>query len=321
MSGDVGNEYPLVSVVVPIYNVENYLKRCVDSILEQSYNKIEIILVDDGSTDTCPKICDEYKALDNRIIVIHKTNGGLSDARNAGIEIATGEFFIFVDSDDYITKNTIENMVFSCLNNMCDIAICNMIRFYDDGTKEPFYYPTSEELVYTGDEKYNTLNQPSACNKLFKSYLFNCIRFPKGKYYEDTFVYHELLFKAKGVVLTGTDDYWYFLRKNSILGEQRYTEKYFDFIEAVYNRASFLKKNNVIEFAKEAFLSLYAAMYNIQKCVICNKENEYKFSIAYKQYNEMYSLFVSNSSYRFEIKQKIRFLFLRYFPNLHKKMF
>ena len=122
----------LISVVVPIYNVENYIKKCVDSILSQTYKNLEIILVDDGSPDNCPQICDEYAQKDNRIKVIHKENGGLSDARNAGIDISKGKFITFIDSDDYIEKDYVEVLYNSIKENASDMAIGSHKAIYDN---------------------------------------------------------------------------------------------------------------------------------------------------------------------------------------------
>ena len=232
-------EQPLISVIVPVYNVEKYLKKCVNSITSQTYENLEILLVDDGSTDSSGQICNEFEKNDARIKVIHKKNGGLSDARNAGLDRAKGQYYAFIDSDDYIQDNTIEIMLNAVKKNKSEIAICNMIRFLEEGETLQFYCPTDHEVLYQGKQRYKTLNQPSVCNKLFEAKLFEGIRFPKGKYYEDTFVYHEVLYRANNIVLTGTDSYWYLSREDSIVGQPQYTERYFDFIEAVYKRADF----------------------------------------------------------------------------------
>lgn len=126
---------PLISVIVPVYHVEKYLTKCVDSICSQTYDNLEIILVDDGGDDMCPSICDEYKKIDSRIKVIHKKNGGLSDARNAGLDIATGQYLYFVDSDDYIDDHTIEFLYASIVANGSDIAVCEYVRVSEDGEK------------------------------------------------------------------------------------------------------------------------------------------------------------------------------------------
>lgn len=131
-----------ISVIVPVFNVENYLEKCVKSIIEQTYKNLEVILVDDGSTDKSGFLCDELKKQDYRIKVIHKTNGGLSDARNAGIQVSTGKYLSFIDSDDYLERTALEQMMQAILISHSEIAICNIMRFYDDGCTEEFYNPS-----------------------------------------------------------------------------------------------------------------------------------------------------------------------------------
>ena len=313
-------EQPLISVIVPVYNVEKYLKKCVDSITSQTYKNLEILLVDDGSTDSSGQICNEFEKNDARIKVIHKKNGGLSDARNAGLDRAKGQYYAFIDSDDYIQDNTIEIMLNSIKKNKSEIAVCNMIRFLEEGETVQFYCPTDHEVLYQGNQRYKTLNQPSVCNKLFEAKLFEGIRFPKGKYYEDTFVYHEVLYRANSIVLTGTDSYWYLSREDSILGQPQYTERYFDFIEAVYKRADFLLKHDVQPYAKEACLSLYAAIANAESNIEENTKTIEKFLIARKQYTLAYNELMKMKN-QIGIKQKLRLMLLKYFPKLHVKIY
>lgn len=313
-------EQPLISVIVPVYNVEKYLKKCVDSITSQTYKNLEILLVDDGSTDSSGQICNEFEKNDARIKVIHKKNGGLSDARNAGLDRAKGQYYAFIDSDDYIQDNTIEIMLNAIKKNKSEIAVCNMIRFLEEGETVQFYCPTDHEVLYQGNQRYKTLNQPSVCNKLFEAKLFEGIRFPKGKYYEDTFVYHEVLYRANSIVLTGTDSYWYLSREDSILGQPQYTERYFDFIEAVYKRADFLLKHDVQPYAKEACLSLYAAIANAESNIEENTKTIEKFLIARKQYTLAYNELMKMKN-QIGIKQKLRLMLLKYFPKLHVKIY
>lgn len=313
-------EQPLISVIVPVYNVEKYLKKCVDSITSQTYKNLEILLVDDGSTDSSGQICNEFEKNDARIKVIHKKNGGLSDARNAGLDRAKGQYYAFIDSDDYIQDNTIEIMLNAIKKNKSEIAVCNMIRFLEEGETLQFYCPTDHEVLYQGKQRYKTLNQPSVCNKLFEAKLFEGIRFPKGKYYEDTFVYHEVLYRANNIVLTGTDSYWYLSREDSIVGQPQYTERYFDFIEAVYKRADFLLKHDVQPYAKEACLSLYAAIANAESNIEENTKTIEKFSIARKQYTLAYNELMKTKN-QIGIKQKLRLMLLKYFPKLHVKIY
>ena len=174
----------LISIIVPIYNVEKYLTECVDSIIKQTYKNLEIILVDDGSTDHSKDICDQYVKIDTRIRVIHKVNGGLSSARNAGIDIANGNYYMFIDSDDYIKEDMVELLYSVMIENQCDMTICNIIRFYDNGDVKPLYRVEKDGLCLDNLDKFETLVQPSVCNKLFNKNLFCFIRFPEGKFYE-----------------------------------------------------------------------------------------------------------------------------------------
>ena len=310
----------LVSVIVPVYNVEKYLSKCVESILTQSYRMLEIILVNDGSTDASGDLCNEWAKKDNRIIVIHKTNGGLSDARNAGLDIAQGKYVIFIDSDDYITVDMIETLLISAETNLCEISVCNMMRFSETGNIAPFYNPTDRETVLLGNDRFETLKQPSVCNKLFAIELFEGIRFPKGKYYEDTFVYHELVYRSKKVVLTGKDGYWYLLRDDSIVGGSQYTDRYFDFIEAVWKRAKFLIDHKVQLYADEACLSLYAALTNAEKHIMKTDNNRMLFKKAHQYYELAYKKLMEYGN-NVGFKQKTRLILLKYCPSLHSKIY
>ena len=309
----------LISVIVPVYNVYGYLDKCIQSIQRQSYPNIEIILVDDGSTDGSGVKCDEYAVKDSRIKVIHKTNGGLSDARNAGIEIAAGKWFSFIDSDDYISETCLEELLTAATDNECQVSVCNMVRVYEDGATEKFYSPVNNTVVLNEDERFSTLKQPSVCNKLFSSDLFQDVRFPVGKYYEDTFVYHILAHRAKRIALNGKDGYFYLSRRDSILGRPKYTDRYFDFVEAVYNRATYLIANKVDKYAEEACLSLYAAVATAEKNVKRNKYNKEKFDQMYEWYGIAYNYLMISSGV--SIKQKIRLGMLKYFPVSHTMIY
>lgn len=210
----------LISVIIPIFNVEQYLKRCIDSVINQTYKNIEIILVDDESPDNCPKICDEYQKNDSRIKVIHKTNGGLSDARNAGLEIATGEYVTFIDSDDYIDCDYIE-FLYNLINKYdVKMSICSYKAIYDNGTvltqennKEYKIsaHDTLEKMLY--HEDFNV----ATWAKLYKKELFNNVRFPKGKIFEDALTTYKLVDQCDNVAIGLTSKYNYMIRSNSIL--------------------------------------------------------------------------------------------------------
>lgn len=311
--------HDLISVIVPVYNVERYLEKCILSVCSQSYQDLEIILSNDGSADRSGVICDQWAQRDSRIRVIHKENGGLSDARNAGIGIARGKWFMFVDSDDTIAPDTIERLYLAATEHSCEIAVCNMVRIYDDGAVEPFYNPVDTLTVWEGPQRFETLKQPSACNKLFLAELFRDVRFPRGKFYEDTFVYHILAHRAKAIALTGHDGYYYLSRRESILGQPRYTDRYFDRIEAVYERVRYLTDHQVPYYAEEACESLYADVRLGSQYITLTEANREKFKRMWEWYDVAYRHLMDHPTT--SAKMKLRLILLKYAPRLHNKIY
>ena len=231
------NFNPLVSVIVPIYNVEEYLKECVDSILNQTYRNLDVILVDDESPDECGKICDEYKSIDERVSVIHKKNGGLSDARNAGMKIAKGDYVTFVDSDDYISKNFIKNLVKAIYKYNADIAISNMERTSKRGENNEGKINNIKE--FNSEEAlvamlYGNPFGTSAWGKLFKIKFFDNIEYPYGKFSEDLFTIYKTILQINKVVYVDFCGYYYYYREGSI-AVCNYKEKHLEAIEAIDN--------------------------------------------------------------------------------------
>ncbi|MBQ3556569.1 MAG: glycosyltransferase [Oscillospiraceae bacterium] len=212
---------PKISIVVPVYKVEPYLRKCLDSIVNQTYRNLEIILVDDGSPDNCPAICDEYAARDERIVVIHQKNGGLSAARNSALDISTGEYLGFVDSDDWIEPDMFEYL----LTNMCsvdaDIGFCGHIEEYPNRSKQKCW-PQAEVMDRENALK-NLLEDKTLHNyvwdKLWKRELFNGVRFPAGKTFEDMAVVHRPFINAQRVVFLPEAKYHYLQRPGSILAD------------------------------------------------------------------------------------------------------
>ena len=194
-----------------------------------------------------------------------------------------------------------------------------MIRYFENGETEPFYIPSNTLKVLNSTDRFETLSQPSVCNKIFKADLFNSVRFPKGKFYEDTFVYHTLVYNAKTIVLTGYDGYFYRSRHSSILGQNVMTDRYFDFIEAVWLRTTFLLKKNIQPYGDEACLSLYAAVANAEKNISRTEENRYKHFDALQKYMVAYEQLIKSKN--ISLKQKIRLWLLRYFPKIHNILY
>ncbi len=233
----------MVSIIVPVYNVEKYIKECVDSLISQTYKDIEIILVDDGSTDSSPLICDDYAKTDSRIKVVHKKNGGLSSARNAGIEVAKGECFLFIDSDDYFLDDAVEQLVAIKDKIGSDIAVLN---FTSDKDKlevgiNPKIKEFSNSEVVKMILREKTIHT-SACAKLFNRDLFDGVRFPEGVIYEDYATVYKLLHRAKKVAYANTNKYFYRTNFESIT-KSGFKKSQMDYYKVSDEVLSFVKEN------------------------------------------------------------------------------
>ncbi len=217
---DSAGDFPLVSVIIPVYNVAPYLRRCLDSILRQTYTNLEILLIDDGSSDESGAICDEYVRKDARVSVIHKKNGGLSDARNVGIKKAVGEYVSFVDSDDYVADHYLELLLRKLQQYQADLSVCGYLEF--NGTDAETAGGEASEMVLDREtalanllyQKYYTT---SACGRLYRRELWKDIRFPKDKLYEDLAVIYRVFAKSNKVVYLKKRMYYYFQRPGSII--------------------------------------------------------------------------------------------------------
>lgn len=215
----------MISVIVPIYNVEKYLKECIDSIIKQTYKDIEIILVDDGSPDRCSELCDNYALQDSRIKVVHKKNGGLSSARNAGIDIASGEWLVFIDSDDYIHSEMLTKMMEAQIATDASLVVCDFCSFSDSGKAVRRTSNNGEITVYSPYEACEAFFSRkgigwNAWNKLYHRTLFDTIRFPEGIYCEDKATIYKLYLKSNKVVYVHECLYYYRLRQGSIMQDK-----------------------------------------------------------------------------------------------------
>lgn len=196
-----------LSVIIPVYRVEATLDRCVESVLKQHVDDMEVILVDDGSPDNCPEMCDQWATKDQRIRVIHKQNGGLSDARNAGINMACGDYITFVDSDDWIADNTYPPL----LDKIADIDILEFTVTDRLPLKEHIYNDINEYWL-----KEQAYTHTYACNKIFRRHLFNHVRFPEGRIFEDVYTFPQLLRKAQKVATSSHGSYHYWTNPSGI---------------------------------------------------------------------------------------------------------
>lgn len=225
----------LITVVIPVYNVERYLRKCIDTVCNQTYRNTQIILVDDGSNDGCGIICDEAARKDKRIVVIHKSNGGLSDARNRGIDIARGKYITFIDSDDYISEDYLEYLYGILKKNNAQISICGHIKTKNEQdctrknetTEECMSKEKAlEEMLYA--RKFST----SAWGKLYLTELFTDVRYPYGKFSEDMFTTYKVIDKADRIVY-GSQICYYYLRRNGSILVSQFSKKHMDVLDGL----------------------------------------------------------------------------------------
>ena len=240
--------HDLISVIIPVYNVEEYLCRCVDSVLDQTYRNTEILLVDDGSPDNCPAICDEYARQDARVRVLHQENKGLSGARNAGIDVAKGQWLAFVDSDDYLAPDFLERLLEACERTGSDLSVCRWE--YVRGEKIP-EHGTGETRVYTGREMLANLYLPDgayfvvAWNKLYRRELFEEIRYPLGRIHEDEATTYRIYDKVRKAAYVDRSLYGYFVTPVSIT--RGFNPRRMDWVTAVAERIDFFEEKGYRE--------------------------------------------------------------------------
>lgn len=272
----------LVSVIVPVYNVEKYIRRCVDSILAQTYKNIEIILVDDGSKDESGRICDEYSKIDTRIIVVHKENGGLSSARNMGLDICHGKYILFVDSDDWIRDDAVEVAKSFIKNSEIEIVA---FSFYiaDSNIKSNDYeikhinvhnseLNTSDDLLQNFHRDWNKI-MIVAWNKLYKKTVFDNLRFKEGVYHEDEYAIVEILKQTQTIYSIDIPLYFYAMSENSIMRNKNCKinhKKTIDLIEMYKERVEIFIDMEYINEARYAFLDYITTI----KEYYCSSDNE-----------------------------------------------
>lgn len=268
-----------ISVIVPVYKVEKYLERCVTSIRNQTYENLEIILVDDGSPDNCGKMCDEYAKEDSRIKVLHKENGGLSDARNKGIEGSTGEYIAFVDSDDWLDIDMIEILYKMSKKHDADIAECSYRNMFKDCIREETRC-TAEQIVGDNifalegmlDWKYF---KPVAWNKLYHRSVIGDIRYPKGKLHEDEFTTYKYMYAAKKLVYIDVSKYNYDRSRDDSITGSKFKEKNLEVCEAFRERVDFFREHGLISLEEKMNNTyLWILFDRLDRCVEENIEGD-----------------------------------------------
>lgn len=280
---------PKISVIVPVYKVEKYLNRCVESILNQTFKDFELILVDDGSPDSCPAICDEYVAKYECIHVIHKENGGLSDARNFGIEWtfnnSDSEYITFIDSDDWVHGRFLEILYSSCVENGVKISSCG-INCVKEKVKDIELNDVSG-VVGSAESLFDSYKGAGfsiniACGKLYRKELWQSVRFPFGRFHEDAFTTYKLLFQCEKVSFTDKKLYYYFQNEDSIMHKES-IEKIIDNLDAYEEQIKFFKLNHYNKLVKEFVLEYLTVLlltternYKNKKYfkVLCSRKNK-----------------------------------------------
>ena len=266
----------MITIIVPVYKVENYLSRCVDSILKQTYTDFRLVLVDDGSPDKCGKICDEYAEKDSRIVVIHKENGGLSDARNAGLDWFykqnDSNYILFADSDDWLHPQHLEILMRPINEKGVKISVCGYERTDDFNSEEyQAYENTDYEITYPENLLVEHFwNYNYAWGKLYHKSVFQDIRYPVGKNFEDTFTTYKVLYKCENIAFTNTPLYYYF-RNEAGISRSPWNESELVIFDAMREQLTFYKEKGYIRaYEKEHELFVHHHAYQIVRI----KENK-----------------------------------------------
>lgn len=314
-----------VSIIVPVYNVEKYLEQCLVSIINQTYKNIEIILVDDGSTDMCPQKCEEWAQKDDRILVFHKSNGGLSDARNYGINASSGEYLMFVDSDDWIDLTMVEKMVNAIESDKTDMAICQFVMVYPDGGTQKSIDDIFENTTLSKKEATNLLLEDNRISnhvwrKLYKKEYFDCY-FPVEKNYEDLYVTWKLINNCSKISLLDNPLYFYRQNSNGIISSLN-LKNLNDFLDGVLLCSNNIEKlypeykTKIENYRFEKMLHIYCLSCELNDKINCTKVKQFRKKII-KYLNEIE---LSNIAGK---KNKIKFIFMKYFHKVqfkHKRL-
>ena len=249
----------LVSILIPFYNVENYLDRCIASAVQQSYNMLEIILVDDGSTDRSTQICSEWAQKDPRIRVLHQHNSGVSAARNAGLQAASGEWIVQLDSDDYLAPYAVEHMMRTAAETRSDMIVCD----FEKGNEDAFSFektdnPTIRILdavaaisgIYDGDHQALRFAVPWC--KMVRKYLYDGICYPIGKIFEDIYTTHKLLYRCERIAVLDEPLFYYYQRPGSIMNAS-FSMKKLDYLQALVERIEFFASRDLEDLEQIAY--------------------------------------------------------------------
>ena len=314
-----------ISIIVPVYNVEEYLSNCIESILNQTFKNFELILVNDGSTDKSLDICKYYKNIDNRIYIINKKNGGLSSARNAGLEIARGKYIGFVDSDDYIHPQMYELLYNEIIKNKADISLCEFKKVSDFNKEELLDKDSLNQKVETLNNKEALFKLGESgsviyvivCNKLYKKSLFKNIKFKEGIIHEDEYIIHRLLYHAKKLVYINEKLYFYLQREGSIMNK-RLTINSVDYLLACSDRVRFFYEKDLVQLKDKwqkfylwEFFTNYSELYK-------NYNGNKKLKIIRKDFIQLLKILLKDKNY--PLKEKISWIIFAINPDIYYKI-
>ena len=282
---------PIISVIVPIYNRELYLEKCIESIVSQTYSNLEIILVDDGSPDNCPAICDEWAKKDSRIKVVHKENGGVASARNAGLSAATGDYVAFVDGDDFIAPE-MYSVLTQYLSEDIELVLCRFIHYRDNSEECNGTFNVNEGL-YSSDEiinyLYNKQNSEwvSVCNKLIKKELFEGLSFPEGRVFEDWAIVPFLYYRSKKIFFTNQKLYYYVVHNENSIVSSHSLKRYYDCVLNDYDQFIFFEQNNCKDYNDSIKFIIRADFRKMCKHYSISKKNKSMLKNAFKICNKL----------------------------------
>lgn len=289
----------LITVIVPIYKAEKYLNRCINSIVCQTYQNLEIILINDGSPDKCPEICNKWAQKDRRIKVIHQDNKGISAARNVGLANATGQFILMVDSDDYLYVGMVEAMYGALISGEADLAICDFQKGIDNFYNFLYCCESPVEIIngetalyrmYLDD--HNALQYVAPWGKLYRKELFDNIQYPEGKIFEDIYVTHQILFRCNKIVVIPQILTYYYQNSESIMNKEFHVGK-LDYLPALKQRMLFFQKHqlkNLEEIAYDEYLHALIWEYSRVHDLLKDKNQMKYIALCYRSvYKKGYS--------------------------------
>lgn len=317
---------PEISVIVPVYNSTKYLDKCVNSILDQSFRGIELILVNDGSTDESGSKCEAYSRLDNRCKVVHKNNEGIASARNAGLKVANGRYIGFVDADDFIHKDMYEILYRNIKEQSADLAICEFksIYNYDDVDEKQEKVLEGSIKNLTNIQALNQLYAKNAVtyiypwNKLYRRTLFDNLKYDHGKNYDDEFIAHKLLYSCQKIIYIDKQLYYYYQRQGSMV-RSPFTIQKLDRVYALCERIEFFKNNNLTDLhslALKQYMDVFFWYYFYAKNNLQNIDGELKdlkqtFHLTYLNLLELNQI---------SLKQKIMLSMFRLNPSWFERV-